>query len=278
MIRQADWHGRLAGKRPEVTSTRAIRLVGWLPRKASQGQSKPQLAMAEDGRDYWVKHTGNPQGSLVLVNEQIVGRCGAHIGAPTCEVALVEIPPTLAQYESGSHIEPGLAHGSLDIPTAAFSRELQHRHSDDNVSRHAGVLALMDWCWGADDQWLYDSDDDEKTYSHDHGYFLPYGPRWKHKRSEMETLVDQPSDSFQTLVANSHATDVSEVALLAYADNLDQLTAEQIADILCVIPTHWPPDDPVNDDDLEFLGYFLQRRASMTANRLRALAMTGGPL
>lgn len=44
--------------------------------------SRPVLASASDGRNYWLKWPGNPHGILSLAHEMIVARVGRLIGAP----------------------------------------------------------------------------------------------------------------------------------------------------------------------------------------------------
>ena len=38
---------------------------------------------------------------------------------------------------------------------AQEDRNLLFRDRDENAIRHAGTVALHDWCWGGDDQRLY---------------------------------------------------------------------------------------------------------------------------
>jgi hypothetical protein len=81
---------------------------------------------------------------------------GALIDAPVCEVAVIEIPPELegAEFRPGFALQPGLASGSRHVEGVLEHRNLVHLEDDDNRARHAGVFALYDWCWGADDQWF----------------------------------------------------------------------------------------------------------------------------
>ncbi len=224
------------------------------------------MALAADGRRYWVKLITNQQGPLVLINEQIVARCGNLIGAPTCTVKVVEIPETLVGIVSGVQVEAGLAHGSLNVADTVNERRLGHRMEDDNRRRHAGLFALHDWCWGGDSQWLFALSDEYKTYSHDHGYFFPSGPNWPSDLNEVRAQVDQPH-RLQDDVATADPTGLEAEAVREFADALDALGSGDLVEILRAIPPDWP----VTDADLELLGFFLERRAPQVARRLRLM-------
>lgn len=260
MVREDSWYGRLVGLREERD---VLRLVSWLPQDPGEGGSSPLLALATDGNQYWVKLTTSQQGPMVPVNEQIVGRCGALIGAASCLVRLVEIPPSLAGEVSGIHVQPGLAHGSLDVPATVNERKLGHRYDDDNPRRHVGILALHDWCWGRDSQWLFALTDDHKTYSHDHGHYFPDGPDWQMSLDLLRARVDEP----HPLHSYFTPAGLDPTAIGARAAALDDVTAQDLVRILSGIPVSWP----VSDSALEFVGFFLERRASQVADRLRSL-------
>lgn len=124
-------------------------------------------------------------------------------------------------------------------------------------------MALTDWCWGGDPQWLYQASDDNRIWSHDHGHYLPGGPDWRIEL--LETSVGQPPildlGSFGNL-------DEAEVNRLSIA--LRELKTEDITGILEWIPGEWP----VTDDELRHLGWFLDTRRHDVADRLEA-AMKG---
>ena len=234
-----------------------------MPHGPGRGGSRPLQALGVDGRLYWVKQISNQQGPMVLVNEQVVGRCGALIGAPTCHVEIVEIPESLAGEVFGVEVNPGLAHGSLDVPQTVNQPRLEHRAEDDNPRRHAGVLALHDWCWGQDSQWLFALSDENKTYSHDHGHFFPGGPTWQKKPDLIRSKVDEPHELQQRLGTNGLDPD----AIRERAEALKAVKGCDLAEILGGIPQEWP----VEDTDLELLGFFLERRAPQVAARMLSL-------
>ena len=260
MIEETSWQGRLAGRREPRG---AVHLAAWMNQSPGMGGSRPLLALGADGNLYWVKLITNRQGPMVPVNEQIVGRCGALIGAATCRVELVDIPETLTGEVSGIAVSAGLAHGSADVPGTVNEPSLEYRAEDDNQKRHAGLYALHDWCWGQDSQWLFALSDEYKTYSHDHGHFFPGGPNWQSYAERVRAQVDEP----HLLQYHFEATGLDPAAVRDCADALDAVTTGDLVEILGTIPREWP----VTDTELELLGFFLERRAPQVATRMRSL-------
>ena len=121
-------------------------------------------------------------------------------------------------------------------------------------------MALYDWCWGGDDQWLYSEPDDRKLYSHDHGWYLPdVGPNWD--ESSLARCVDMPH------VAPYPEDGLNATELERLASRLESISRDEIRLVLSEVPVSWP----VTDAQLESLGYFLERRAAAVATRLRTL-------
>jgi len=230
--------------------------------------SKPTSGSAtfrvdSDDGIWWIKPLNNPQGARVPINELIIGRAGALIHAPVCQVAVIEIPSVFKGEKYGSNkdisLDPGLVSGSRHIDGAHEIRGLDHHAKDDNACRIAGVVAHYDWCWGADDQWLYAADEDERIYSHDHGHWLPNGPNWEiqHLEAEIEKAH---------LVPNTKGIDPD--ALKQYAKRLNAVSHDDIVGILRGVPEKWP----VTATELETVGWFLEYRADQVASRLEKLA------
>lgn len=194
--------------------------------------------------------------------EYVVSKVGQLIGAPVCEGGLIRIPRELAGWPLGTgRLEAGLAHASLALP-----RAVEHRHAlvsrtrDDNRRRQAGVHALWDWCFGSDPQWLYDLDNDESIYSHDHGLYLPSNDGcWK--RQHLIQCADEPNE----LPDTPHG--LSEEAVEEVSTALEKISRDALVNILCGVPASWP----VDNDDLEALGWFLEYRAPAVAGRIRTL-------
>ncbi len=260
-IDRDDWVG-LVRRRADPSDAVVVE-VPLVPSPA--GGSGAFLAVGSDGRRWWVKPQNNLQGPRVMVTEHLIASAGQLIGAPVCEAAVVEIPEEIRGWEfrPGARLEPGLGHGSLAVDDALEMRALEHRERDDNRRRHAGVMALYDWCWGSDDQWLYCETDDRKLYSHDHGWYLPEpGPDWS--PDSLATRVDEPHP------AGYPVTDLDAAELRRLASVLRQPVRPALLDVLGGVPASWP----VADDELEAVGFFLERRAPAVAARL--LTMTGG--
>jgi len=109
-------------------------------------------------------------------------------------------------------------------------------------------------------QWLYDLTDDRKTYSHDHGHFLPGGPEWT-----IESLQEKVDDSHEI---DSRARGLDENELVKIAELLDNIERDTLREILQAIPESWN----IEAGELEAVGWFLEKRSSGVAQRLRVLA------
>jgi hypothetical protein len=255
-----DWKGLVGGRFD--ASPEGLTMIA--PLQPSEGGSSGSFAARlSDGLRWYVKPLNNYQAEIVCVNEYVLGSLGRLIGAPVCEVAIVQITETHAGwgFKNGGPrvLESGLASASKAIPSSREERALIHRARDDNRRRQVGVYAMYDWCWGGDDQWLYDGAADEALHSHDHGHYLPGGPTWS--IASLAAVRDEP----HVLGIAPDGLDPATIANVA--DNLDAVTRETIAQVLRRVPTSWP----TTDTDLEALGAFLEVRAKPVATRLRTL-------
>lgn len=139
--------------------------------------------------------------------------------------------------------------------------ELSARGRDDNRSRHAGVYAFYDWCFGKDPQWLHDLNSDRQIYSHDHGLYLPSDGKKAWTRDLLMYEVDTPRRL-------PDPTDgLAPEAVKRYVEALEAVTRGDLENILNSVPRSWP----VSDADLEDLGWFLEYRAPSAAERMKAL-------
>lgn len=234
-------------------------------RSPGDGGSKPFLVVASDERQYWCKAPNNPQGAMVPVNEQVVGRLATLAGIAVCEPALVRIPADLAGTEicPGYVLEECIAHGSFAVDGAVEVRtNLSHRSEDDNARRQAGYLVLHDWLWGGDDQWLRVAAKANEYFSHDHGHYFPKGPDWTVEG--LEAAKDQPHPS--PLAADG----LDPVELNRLADRLDALGRGEIAANVEVIPDEWP----LGVAEITAVVDFAFHRAATVAARTRILATT----
>lgn len=232
-----------------------------LPNLPVGGSSRPLLVLADDGRQYWLKPVNNPQRPIIPVVEQIVGRCGGLINVPVRPVELIRIPEEFIGHEVGQSyvLQAGIAHGSLDLAGAQFTMSLDHAERDRNFSRYLGIVALYDWCWGDDPQWLYESGgrSDHEYHSHDHGEYLFSREEWTH--DAIMARIDEPH------VLSMYPSTSTLAGFVDLADRLQAVTHEQLVDALAAIPVSWS----VSDTQLELLGFFLERRRDAVATRVR---------
>lgn len=268
MVERAAWDG-LVRSRP--TDPPALSVAAFTPGPSTGTFSDTFRVVASDRHEYFVKALDHcPAGhGATLVAEQVVAAVGRLVGAPVCATPLIEIPEALAGYEvrPGTPLAAGVAHGSLALEHAdEMGRpSLYARQQDDNARRHVGVYALFDWCYGSDQQWLYDLDDDRRLYSHDHGLYLPGD--WHVDAASLTAEVDVPHP------LPDPPTGLSPVAVEEVAVALEAVTRTGLACILNGVPASWP----VTDDVLEALGWFLEARAPGVAVRLRGLAVPTAP-
>lgn len=256
VVQRADWDGAFKGQRP--TNAEVILKVAL--QKSSSGGSGAFLGLADDGQRYWIKPLNNAQGERVPITEQIVGRMGNFLGAPTCEIRTIFISEEFAGWEfrPSRKLETGIAHASLHVENAIFTRALDHCMDDDNSRRYAFLFALYDWCWGGDAQGLLAVKDENRFFSHDHGWYLPpEGKTWT--VADLDANVDVPHE-LSTQPNGIGASAAEEVARV-----LEGVTKNVLQDALAAIPSAWP----VTDEELEWAGFFFEKRASMVAERVR---------
>lgn len=251
---RGHWSGAFVGKRSNGAE---LSLLAPLKR-SRQGGSAAFLGAASDGKRYWIKPLNNRQDPRVCVTEQIVGRIGELLGAPTCIVRTIEISTALAgwRFHDQATLEAGIAHASLETPNALETYSLEHRKDDANASRHAYLLALYDLCWGDDPQWLMDVADEYSFYSHDHGLYLPDGPFWT--EASLARCIEAPREYGDDGAGLDLSTVTGIVTRLRALDDAALIAA------LAPIPTNWP----VSETELELVGHFILSRAPQVAARL----------
>lgn len=264
MVEQDDWRGLVYGR---TDGSAEVSVQAFTPGPPIPTFSSPFRVVGSDRLDYFVKSLDNcPAGmGATLAAEFVAAAAGRLINAPVVRTVLIEIPAALAGHElsPGRPMSAGLAHASQAMEHADEGRgQLAARSQDDNRVRHAGVYALFDWCYGSDQQWLYDIDDDRRIYSHDHGLYLPYG--WMHDQDLLVAMVDDPHP------LPDPPAGLSPVAVQETAERLEAVTRADLASILNRVPVSWP----VTDQLLETLGWFLERRAPAAAARIRDLLAT----
>jgi len=126
-----------------------------------------------------------------LYAEQLVGRLGPLLKAPTAPVSFGILPEELCE-GAADHLEPGTVHLSRIIPEASDSYRCDNHQSPTNRRRMAAFAVLKGWIIGGDMQLLYASPTKQSNalvYSADHGQWLPGGFDWT-----AETLADREDD------------------------------------------------------------------------------------
>ncbi len=258
-----DWAGLVRGRSDTFADLQVTIPVA----QAGASWSGPFRVVASDGHQYFVKSldTCPPGQEASIAIERIVAEVGRLIGAPVCTTSLIRIPSELAGWEPrpGVALREGLAHASLALDRADEQGRphLAARSQDDNRRRHVGVYALYDWCVGTDAQWLYDIDNDRTLYSHDHGLYFPPVGMGLWTRQDLIASVDMPNE----LSDARQGLDPSAVEEVAAA--LDAVDRNDLVSVMNSVPFSWP----VTNEDLEALGWFLEYRTPMVANRVRAL-------
>lgn len=229
-------------------------------KRGVRGQSAAFLAVGDDGKEYWVKPLNNLVAPRMCVTEQIVGRVGALIGAPTVPVKTMRIPPELCgwKFHETAQLEPGVAHASLAGPHGIETSQLEKRGRDANASRHVFVIALYDLCWGDDPQWNMDLENDWSFYSFDHGNFFPDGPFWD--SDGLRRCLNAPR-----VLQSGDSVGFDRGAIDSVIATLTNLSADAVRGTLTVVPKSWP----VSDAELEDVGAFIMHRAPGVAARLR---------
>lgn len=265
MVDLNDWEGLVSARSDDFTSLTVSATVA----PAGGSWSGPFRVVGSDGNDYFVKSLETcPTGEgASLAIEHVVAEVGRLIAAPVCATSLIRITSDFAGWEPrpGVPLAEGLAHASRALDHADEIRDvLSARHQDDNRRRHAGVYALFDWCVGSDNQWLYDLDNDRAIYSHDHGLYLPPPGRAIIDAASLQAQVDVPNQ------LPDPADGLLPGAVEDVAQALERVTRADLAAVLNSVPAAWP----VTDADLEALGWFLERRCTPVAERLRRLPLT----
>jgi len=233
-----------------------VRLVA--PLRRTESGSGTFLALASDGRQYWVKSPENPQGNRTLVTEIVVQGVGALLGAPVVPTALVDIPPRMTySYTRQDRLHGGLGHGSLNVSTVIQSDAWSDFSShDDNRNRQARLLALWDLCMGGDPQWLYDVLDDYSVWSFDHGFWLGGEGDWD-EGSLTRTATSRWDDELSAGIA-------SAAGLRAAAEAVSSLTRDDLRGVVARVPVEWG----ATSRELVTLVDVLYLRADGVASRL----------
>lgn len=215
---------------------------------AYSSASQPRRVKCSDAQYYVLK--GHNAGKT-MVNEQLVGRLGAAMGAPVGDVAFVEVPQALIAAEPQmAPLAAGIVHGSRFMRDVSNDRQnIAPIELDVNRDRFALLAILYGWIGASDHQVLYRELSPKLVFSVDHGHFFPHGPEW---------TVDGLNNA---AAATPDASVVAQCGLLrddlvpaarALAAVADERVAEAIAWI--------PPDWPFPNDERGVMAVYLDRR------------------
>lgn len=228
----------------------------------SASGSEAFLALASDGRQYWVKAPDNPQGARTLVVEVVVHGIGRVLEAPMPKNVLVDIPAGLSfPYADGRPMRGGIGHGSLNVQDVVVSEEWgTYAEQDHNRWRQAFILAVWDLCLGVDPQWLHRTTDHFSMWSFDHGFWFAGEADW-----------DLPSLRRIGTAPWQHDLDsgvASRRALTAAADAVAALDLTTLQTISGHVPLDWS----TTAAELNEVATLIHTRVPGVVNRLRSAA------
>jgi hypothetical protein len=201
--------------------------------------TRPQKIVCEDEALYAVKLSQNGHGDgRGIFSEQVVGRLGQLIMAPTAEVILINVPADLIEEiraTEGDNLgfvpEPGVHHGSRWA--LGFSDRQHLAYVDENRPAFAALCVLYSWVFcNGDHQWIYRNAPPHDVLSVDHTTFLPGGPDWT-----SATLRDGEA----AVIADTQfaAVGLTPAEHAASLGRLSALTELQLAEVLAAPPDTW---------------------------------------
>lgn len=237
-----------------------------------RGATRPQLFRCQDGEVYVVKTQNNKLGSKVLVNEYLATRLGELLGLCFPPGDIVQVPPSLVQAErclrclgiaAGPHFGCRYLHGGVYVGRAALEQA-------KNKKQMAGVILL--------DHFLHNYDrtnsrcnllirrekDGYRLYGIDNSHAFRRG-RWDVALLEAlvsEVRVDR-NRAYGVLM--KHYLRAADYAV--YADRLENMSAEFIAEMIAAIPQEWLPDAA----ERQALARYLWERRCYVAPLVQAL-------
>ncbi len=198
--------------------------------------SQPRRVKCADGQYYVLK--GRIAGKT-MVNEQLVGRLCAAMGAPVGEVTFVEVTQGLIDADPRmAPIDAGVVHGSRFMRDVSNDRQnLAPIEIDINRERFALLAILYGWVVASDHQVLYREQSPKLVFSVDHGHFFPGGPGWTVAQLHAAGTAEPDGDVVSPC-------GLSRSDLIPAAAALAAVSPESVADAIAWVPPDWPfPDD-----------------------------------
>lgn len=257
-VAQLDlWRGAsLSGAvRGQATAT-----VQGIIRVADTG-CKPLLMPASDGFVYWVKPQHNPHGQLSLLTERVVAAVAQFLGAPIANSTLVTIPETMHGTSYSSNAEflyAGTAHASRVIKGELHEeRELRYVPKDGNRYRAPAFIALWEWCFGDDGQWIYNLEDDFQMWTFDHGTWIGGQGQWGiDDLAGSERLSSGWPGSVKGMDAGT---------FLGLADKIETCSVADVLEFVSTVPIDWG----FTDEELIKVAKWLHARRRHVAQNLK---------
>lgn len=206
--------------------------------------SKPALVTCTDGIQWVLKGSQNQR---ALVNEQVVARLGLAIGAPVCEIELLELTQALRDIEPElTEVACGLGHGVKFVPDCTDRQAINHTGEDYNKKRFAALQILYTWAHAGDNQLIYAVQPPHLVYSVDHGHFFPGGPNW---------TIEQLSSCgpITTLDPMFDACGIEIETLKSYSEVVQGIDDVSLRAIVDVSPDSWGINAAERDALFEFL-------------------------
>jgi hypothetical protein len=210
--------------------------------------SRPVAVVCSDGLEYVIK---GPQIGRAVINDQVVARLGIAMNAPVGKAKLVEVPSELVDIEPQlSHIQPGVAHGSLFTPDCSDRSWIAYTDEPGNRLRFALLSILYGWAHANDHQLIYGNREPHLVLSVDHGHFFPNGPNW----SETDLQNCPAAQPEHALVSGCNLTGDE---LSQAMSNLRSVTEEDIIQAVAAPPDEW---GITIDERITMVEYFLKRQ------------------
>lgn len=157
--------------------------------------TKPPLVRADDDNAYVLKFINDIQGRETTINEVVASVIGDVVGAPVAPWSIVRVPDELRQIIQERIILPGFAFGSRVLETTGVDRmgsTIINVNKDGNINRIPQLIALWHLCNAQDIQVIFDTSDDSRVYSVDHGFwFGSYRRPWELGRKSGFPEIDE---------------------------------------------------------------------------------------
>lgn len=221
----------------------------------------PALMVGSDGRRYWVKYQQNPHGQLSLLAERIVAAVSAYLSGPVPDASLINIPKRfhgVKVLDTEYVLHQGPAHASLEVSgQCTESYDLSHIPKDGNRFRAPKAIALWEWCFGDDEQWLYVQSEDHQLWTFDHGMWLGGGGEW---------TIDSLKNTYDVSAGwDGNVRGMDAGTFLAMADKIESCTVADLLSVVATVPLDWG----FTDNELIDVAYWLDRRRNHVATNLR---------